>query len=486
MNTVSAPRSYLASAAAQAIGRLLAVGANLVSLVIVARVLGTGVLGQYAFVMAYVSIACSLADLGTTSVLGQGLANVRGSSRELYLGNFFMVRGTITVAATLLALAAASLVKPDMAQLLTVGSLAVPVVASRFFDPLFQVYGRPRYSVVTNSVYAVGLIVVSVAILVWLRMSLLAFLVGWTASNLLYTVTAVFLTLRLARPRFQPRWQSVQSILKLAVPLGVGALFYILHTRIGTLLLSYLRPTAEVGLYTAAFKLLDLGAVAATTLLWPLLPVLSQAMHDSPEEGRSMARSALEATALVSLPVAATMPFVAEPAISLIYGPDFAASAQIMGTFGFVFVVLVLTLVGTVLNIAAGRVQHAYWNTALAVAVNVSLNLLLIPRYGFVGAAYATLVSHLCMLVVQHYYVVRNVGRVFTLRFWAQILALNLLLWAAFAIGNAHEHVILVPIGLLAYAAIAWKQGLIPGAHGRNIGRFRSKGHPMHGSRGVH
>ena len=45
---------------------MLAIGANLVSVLLVARLLGIEEFGRYAYVMAYVGIACSLADLGTT------------------------------------------------------------------------------------------------------------------------------------------------------------------------------------------------------------------------------------------------------------------------------------------------------------------------------------------------------------------------------------------------------------------------------------
>lgn len=481
---MSASRSYFASAAAQACGRILAVGANLFGMLLVARVLGTGEFGQYAFVMAYVSIACSLADLGTTSVLGRGLGHARSDARELYLGNFCLVRGVITAAATLLALAAAEIVKPELGSLLVVGALAVPVVASRLFDPVFQVYGRPHYSVVANLVFAAALVGISVVVLVWLRMSLIAYLVGWALSNLVYTLTAIVLALRLVRPRFRPDWQSMRSILALAIPLGVGALFYILHTRVDTLMLSYLRSTAEVGLYAAAFKLLDFAVIAATTLLWPLLPVLSRAMRDSAGHGGSAARSAVEAVGLLVLPVAVTAPFVADAAISLLYGPDFAPSAKIVGTFGVVFVVVSFALVGAVLNIAAGRVGHAYWNTALAVAVNVALNLVLIPRFGFVGAAYATLVSHLCMLAVQQYYVVRNIGWLFVPRYWSRIVALNLLMWAGFTLFDAQEHVIVVPVGLLAYCAIIWRLGLLPVADQRTFGASRLR-HLVRPSRSI-
>lgn len=458
------PRSYLPSAAAQSGARLLSVAANLVSLVLVARLLGTETFGRYAFVMAYVNIACSLADLGTTSVLARGVAQTRADGRELYFGNFCMMRGAITALAAAVAVGLAPFIKPEFGTLLLVGALAVPVVASRFFDPVFQVCGRPRYSVYASLVYALSLVATSLVILVWARLSLLHYLVGWAACNLLYTLTAAGLTLRLLRPRFRPDRAILRSILTLAAPLGVGALFYIINTRADTLMLGYMRPTHEVGLYGAAFKLLDLGTIAATTLLWPLVPILSRSMSESREAARLAGRSIVEGAGLIAMPVAVTAPFVADAVIGALYGPGYGAAARIIGVFGVVFLVLVYCLVGVVLNISAGQVRHAYWNTALAVLVNVSLNLVLIPRYGFVGAAYATLASHLCMLAVQHYYVIRHVGWLFEPAFWIRALAINLVMFAVLAFLDARAQPLLVLPALAAYAALLWWTGLVPGS----------------------
>jgi O-antigen/teichoic acid export membrane protein len=454
--------SYLANASAQAIGRILAVGANLISLLLVARLLGIEEFGRYAYVMAYVSIACSLADLGTTSVLGRGLVETPEHARAQYFANFWVVRVAITVVATLLAIGASPFVKPDLGQLLLIGSLAVPFVASRFFDPLFQVCGRPRYTVVTNLVYAVSLIVTSVAILAWARMSLFAYLISWAACNFLYTITATVLAVRLIRPRFELDREGLRSIVTLAAPLGVGALFYMLHTRADTLILSYLRPIHEVGLYSAAFRLLDLGTVAATTLLWPLVPILSQTFRESAASGREAARRVVETVGVFSLPIGMTASYVAEPVILLLYGPGFGDAAPLIGVFAAVFVVLAFCLAGAVINISVGRVNYDYWNTALAVAVNVSLNLVLIPRFGFAGAAYATLVSHLCMLAVVHYYANRNVGSIFVRSFWVRVVGINLALLAGLAMFNAREHLFVVIAGVLIYALIVWRMRLLP------------------------
>ena len=414
-------------------------------------------------------------------MLARGLAETPEHARGRYFANFWVVRGAITVVATLLAIGASPFVKPGFGPLLLIGSLAVPFVASRFFDPLFQVCGRPRYTVATNLVYAFSLIVTSVAILAWARLSLFAYLISWAACNVLYAVTATVLAVRLIRPRFEPDREGLRSIVTLAAPLGVGALFYMLHTRADTLILSYLRPIHEVGLYSAAFRLLDLGTVAATTLLWPLVPILSQTFRESAANGREAARRVVETVGVLSLPIGMTAPFVAEPVIFALYGERFSDAAPLVAVFGAVFVILSFCLAGAIINISVGRVRHDYWTTALAVAVNVSLNLVLIPRFGFAGAAYATFVSHLCMLVVVHYYANRNVGSIFVRSFWVRVFGINLALLAGLALFNAREHLMIVVAGVLIYALAVWRMQLLATGNSlsdRTRGERKARGAP--------
>jgi O-antigen/teichoic acid export membrane protein len=459
---MSVPRQYLTNAAAQALSRVLSISANLISLVMVARILGVDTFGQYAFIMAYVNIASSLADLGTTSVLARDLAQNREGLSGLYFGNFLYFRGTITLIATLLAVVAAPFLKPDLLWPLLLCSMAIPVIASRFFEPVYQVFDRPRYSVYASLCYAVSLLAVSAVVLVWLEGGLFDFLIGWVACNLIYTLVAFWLSARVVRPRFEIDRATIRRIAAFAAPLGVGAVFSIIHTRADVFLLTYLRSMQEVGHYSAAYKLLDMGSIMAITLLWPLIPILSRELKRQRAMGLRTARSVMELAALICFPLAVVAPYLARPAIQIIYGVEYAESASILGVLGLVFVILVFCLIGVVINLSVGKIRHAYWNTALAVAVNVSLNLVWIPRYGIAGAAYATLASHLCMLVVQQGYVLKNVGNLFRAGFWARVVGISLAMLLVLEVGAAGDNLYLVPVAVVVYVLLVRLLGLIP------------------------
>lgn len=467
-------QQYLSSAGAQSISRALSVAANLLSLVLVARVLGTNDFGNYTFVMACVNIAATLADLGTTSVLAHGLTTDSHAEPDLYFGNFLVIRAATTLAATLLALAAIPFADRGLLGPLLVCAISIPFVASRFFDPVYQVFGRPRYSVYASLLYSVSLAAVSLVLLPWLHVPLLDYLWAWVGCNVLYTILAFHLATRVVRPRFDIRWQALKSIAALAIPLGVGALFYIVNTRADVMMLSYMTTPRDTGLYGAAYKLLDFGGMLAVTALWPLIPILSREQRAGKEGALVAIRCVTEVAGVLSFPVAVVAQYLALPIITLLYGADYAEAASVVGILAVIFVILIYCLIGVVANLSTGTVQHSYWNTAVAAVINIALNFVLIPRHGMVGAAWAALVSHVWMLLVQQRYVLVHAGNPFVLGFWLKLVGANAALLAALQLSHADRNPLVVPFAVMAYAAFVHVFRLIPEEILSALGRSRA------------
>ena len=74
---------YLRNVAAQGIGRAVSFGANFVSFVIIARIGGTELFGQYSYVLTFLGIFAAAADFGMCTVLGKDIAQVRQSADSI-------------------------------------------------------------------------------------------------------------------------------------------------------------------------------------------------------------------------------------------------------------------------------------------------------------------------------------------------------------------------------------------------------------------
>lgn len=418
---------YFLNVASQALGRFCSAGTNLIISIAIARVLGADVFGQYSYVITTVGIAMIMAELGTTAVLSKDLAQV-GVSAAQYWGNFILLRIGLSVLTILIAIAGGYFVRHDLFGYVLLCTLFLPFLASRFVDPVFQVYKKPWFSLYASASYALIYFVGSmVALFAW--KSLWPMLLVFVGSNVIYTVVSFSLTWRVLKPKFAVRPDVLKRILTVSAPLAVSALFTNINSRADIFMLSSMKSDLDVGIYAAAYRCLDLVGVMSAVLINPILPILAgDAVTDRWALKQRYAKLT-ELVALVALPVAILVPYFSPLLIEIVYGPSFAASAQVLNILAWVGVLFFFSLSGTAVCLSVGVVRHGYWNAALAACVNVALNLYLIPKYSYLGSAWATLISEICMLSVCQYFVLKSLGRIFSNWLWAEIIGANLLLY---------------------------------------------------------
>ncbi|MEO8654120.1 MAG: oligosaccharide flippase family protein, partial [Ramlibacter sp.] len=148
---MSVARQFAVNVVAQGLARMLSIGPNIVLMIVVARTMGTAYFGQFSYVLAFSTIAVSLADLGTTAVLARGLAQ-HGEARAAYLGNFLLMRLAVTLIVMVGACGIVFALPGNLHAALLIVAVGLPALATRFFEPIFQVYGKPWLSPWSNMV----------------------------------------------------------------------------------------------------------------------------------------------------------------------------------------------------------------------------------------------------------------------------------------------------------------------------------------------
>lgn len=470
---MSGSREYAANFGAQLLGRSSSVLAVTLVSILIARVYGAEMFGRYAYVMAYLGVFGGLAEFGTTLALARGIGIA--SDRSSYWGSFLLLRLFLAAAAAAIAMALARPLRPDLFEVLLIGALGLPALASRFFDPVFQTSGRPWYSAGSSVAYAVVLLAAMVVAI--LEDSPLRILVlVYVAANAAYAVLAFSLSMRCLRPRFAFEWRHFAEILRIAAPLGVGTLFVLVNMRIDILLLGVLASDQAVGLYNAAYRFLDVCAILAVTLATPVVPIFSRKAAEGTAELRETYFQIHEGIAIALLPVVLLVPLVSGDVITLMFGEAFRASAPVLDVLAWVGILAFYAQFGSAVNVAFGEVRHGYWNGALAASINIGLNLWWIPRYGILGAAYATLASEIALVGVSQFYVRKNLGKLFRIGRWGRILLANgcLLLVAAAAWDIASGWRVLV--ALAGYAAAVLALGVLSRADISRLLALRRRG----------
>jgi O-antigen/teichoic acid export membrane protein len=228
-------------------------------------------------------------------------------------------------------------------------------------------------------------------------------LVGLAAASLATNVVSALALWRLAAAQPAPseaiplETGGTRSTAWLAEswPLFVNQLLQGLFFKVDALLLPGLAGNAAAGVYAAAYKVSEGAGIVSSSFTLALFPRLARAIDSA-----GAYRLGLRVLLQVAFPLAAGIALLAEPIVAVVGGRDYLPDSAIALAILICYLPLSYTngLTQYVL-IAAGRQRLLTGAFVVALVFNVAANLVLIPRFGYVGAAWVTVASEVVLLV---------------------------------------------------------------------------------------
>ncbi len=368
---------------------------NMAIFFVIARLLGTEELGRYAFALSYATLFSVAADLGLNDLIIRQVA-VNKEEGPLYFTVAVAVKlvmGVVVTAATAVTIGVSG--KPTAVQeLVLAAALTTSLVAGveTVVVAFFYAYERMSYvlilgvmRVTLNAVVGIGAAVAGFGArgILW----------GFLAVEALVAAFAFYWARRRLGIRFvRPPARVFPSILWRSLPFGLNGIFITVYMQLHYSLLSFFAGDAATGVYAAAAKLVTFLGFIPSALTQALYPYLSRLAADGTGP-RGPAAGSIRYLALISFPAALYLFLRAGAVVDLAYGAGYGGASQLLA-------VLALTLPFVFASypaaVALNAVRRERANTVVAgggAAVNVAVNLILIPLWGPVGAAVAFLVT---------------------------------------------------------------------------------------------
>ena len=412
---ISTGRQAAASNAAWLIAeRLLSGFLGLTITAAVARHLGPSEFGVLSFALSLVLLFGTFWTLGLSGLIVRELVRDPGREDEL-LGTLTGLRLIGGVIAFVLAVALTVALGQDDTTRLAVVILMLGVLGLYAFDGIdfwLQAQVRSRHAVVARSVALLIASILNISLII-AGAPLLLFVV---AAGLEYALGGAFLVVAYVAQGGRPRrWRYhgalARSLLTVSWPLILSGVFAAINLRVDQLMLGILDGPEAVGTYAAAARLSEVWYFVPTAIAASVFPAMVRAHTAGGPAYLAWMGRLYDLLIALALPIAIGVTILSGPVIALLYGPAYAASAPILavhiwaGPFVFMAAALSRWL------IAEDRLVFSMIRHGTGAAVNVGLNLILIPRFGGLGAAYATLIS----------YAVASLGACFLYRpLWAQ------------------------------------------------------------------
>ncbi len=365
-----------------------------VTTLVLARGLGQEGFGTYSFVGVYIFFFSFLVDLGMERVVTRGLAEAPERLGRL-LGNALMLRLALAAVAVIAAYVVALLldVSGEVRYCILLAALGLPLSVDILFRSYFQSQYQVHYIYFITLPSTVSFLGLAALCVHWSLPVHAIFYAGLLNAGVTLGLLLV-ITLPRIRLSLRPEPALMRELLRDAGEVGLFVLLFMLAMRIDQILLFKLRGAGEVGRYAVGVRVTEALSILPEALMMTVFPVLASTRVSAPERFEQTYRLAFKYLSAVILPVALLLTILRREFVTGVFGVAYGDSTAplVILAWGMFF-----AYAGSVylnLLIIGHRQRLLLLVSGVAVAVNIAVNLWLIPVYGATGAAWATFIAN--------------------------------------------------------------------------------------------
>lgn len=379
---------------------------SLILVFFVARVLGVEEFGLYSFVFSFVALFGILANLGIDHLNLRDVSQDHKIAQEV-LGVALSLKILLSIITILAAYFSIIILGYNERTVFLVFLAAFTIVLdniSAIFRTFFIAFEKMHLelivSFVSKTIFLVGGLLALFSGYGVIGLTISAILAG--ILNLLLSI--YLCTTKIVVPKITFSLNKSKNMLLKALPFSFIGIFMIVYAKIDIIMLSFFQGNIAVGLYDSAVRLVDSLAIIITSFSTAIFPVMSRFHVQNKELTPTIIEKSLKFILAIIIPIAVGTSILAQQIITFFFGVDFAPAAIALQILIW-YSVLNFTALFIYLQLySMNKEKLVFRIVAVSLTINIILNIYLIPKYSFVGAALSTLFSQVVLLVGVYYY----------------------------------------------------------------------------------
>jgi O-antigen/teichoic acid export membrane protein len=190
-----------------------------------------------------------------------------------------------------------------------------------------------------------------------------------------------------------------KSLAKDSSYLMLSSAAWFIYVKVDQVIIGRMMNETQVGLYAAAVKLSEIWNFIPGIICTSLFPAIVNARIKGDEVYRQRLKSLYWFLGLAALILAIPITILARPIVLFLFGPSYQASIIVLQIYIWTGVGMFLGAGVSQYMLAENMVKTTLFLSLLGMAVNIGLNLIWIPEFGLIGAAWASVVSYLVVPV---------------------------------------------------------------------------------------
>jgi O-antigen/teichoic acid export membrane protein len=361
--------------------------------ILVARYLGPEQFGIFSYALAFVAIFSSFAKLGLDTIVIRNLVN-NPIRRDVYLGTAFWLK-FIGALVTFAIIAVTSLfTNNDQITITYICIIACGIIFQSFevVDFYFQSKVLSKYV----SISKITQLLFSSLIKIFLVLSN-ADLFWFVIVSLIDQITlsiSLYIAYKLQKDivfinKFD--FKTAKNFLYESWPLICSCIVYVIYSRIDQILIKEMLGVRDVGIYAASLRLSEVWFFIPVLITNSLFPAIVNAKKESEALYLLRLQRLYILLAWIAILIILPIYFFSNEIVVFLYGKEFSDSAIILKIHVVTLFFVFMWTGSAQFIIVESRFLFAFFRNALGLVVNVTSNMILIPKYGINGAAFSSL-----------------------------------------------------------------------------------------------
>lgn len=377
--------------------KILRMGVGLFVGVWIARYLGPEQFGLLNFALAFTGLFGAIAALGLQGIVVRDIVRDPKSAR-LTLGTAALLQLIGGLLSFLLILGAISYLRPDDTLTRSIVAILGSMMLLKVSDIAvfwFESQVRSKYTVwVQNGVF---LVFAAIKVLLILQEASLTAFVWTMLAEAAFVSLLLLIVLGLRGPALTSLRASAsraKSLLRDSWPLILSAIAITVYMKIDQIMLGQMIGDEAVGIYSAAVRISEVWYFIPIAIVASVFPAILEAKKHSEVQYYARLQKLYDLMVVISISVALPMTFLATPLVGLLFGEAYRGAGAVLAIHIWASALVFLGVASSQWFLVENRQFLSLQRTVLGAIANVGLNLWLIPHYGAIGAAIATVASY--------------------------------------------------------------------------------------------
>lgn len=376
--------------------QIFRMGLSLIVTSLMARYLGKEDFGSINYSLAYILIFTTASNLGIDNIIiNEIIKNRKGTGRLIGTTIFLrFISSVLSIFFLFLIINFMDAHSVTVRIITLIQSISLVFIVFNSIEYWFQSNLQSKYIVISKSV-AFTIISSWRLIAIFFGKSVYFFAFTTVIEAVVVSLFMIVFYVKFKGPRLQVSFKTAKHLLSKSYHFFVAGLLIMVYTQIDKIMLGQMSDVATVGIYSAAMTISSLWVFIPLALIESARPLIMASKSESETSYIRKYKQLYCSIIWISIGASVVITLLSKPIILVIYGQQFIDSVYILTILIWS---RIFSLIGstraiwlTVENL--GKFQVIF--VGIGALLNMGFNMLLIPQYGAIGAAVATLITEI-------------------------------------------------------------------------------------------